>query len=133
MLCRISYIEIGLVEGTFDSEQCCFQRTKYGVVTPFLDQVHLNDVYCYPLLSCKCSDQMLIWYSAMLLALEAGGVVNTRIAKMVLGDFSENQLMLTEKVGAAFDAYSIVAAGGDASKVIDCYRRHVASNALRLK
>jgi hypothetical protein len=36
---------------------------------------------------------------------------------MTFGDVSEAQLMVIEKVGAAFEAYSIPANGGDASKV----------------
>jgi hypothetical protein len=51
---------------------------------------------------------------------------------MALGDLSEGQLMLTEKMSAAFQACSILAGGGDASNVIECYREHVASNAARL-
>ena len=75
---------------------------------------------------------MLFWYSATLLAIEAGSVINTRLTRMALGDISETQLMFTEKVGAAFDACSILASGGDGSKVIECYRKHVAANAERL-
>ena len=41
--------------------------------------------------------------------------------------------MVTEKIGAAFDACSIIAGGGDAFKVIESYRKHVAANADRLK
>ena len=68
-----------------------------------------------------------------MLDLEAGSVISSRLAKMVMGDVSENQLMVSEKVGAALEACSILAGGGDASKVIECYRKHVAANADRLK
>ncbi len=76
---------------------------------------------------------MLIWYSAIMLTLEAGSVVHSRLSRMVLGDVSEASLMVTEKIGAAFDACSILAGGGDASDIIDRYRKHVATNAERLK
>ena len=76
---------------------------------------------------------MLFWYSAVLLAFEAGGVINARFAKIAFGDVSETQLMFTEKIGAAFDACSILAGGGDGSMVLECYRKHVAANAERLR
>jgi hypothetical protein len=75
----------------------------------------------------------MIFWSAFMLAIEAGSVINSRLAKMALGDVSESQLMITEKVVAAFDACSILASGGDASNVIECYRKHVAANADRLR
>jgi hypothetical protein len=75
----------------------------------------------------------MFWYTTILLALEATSVINTRLARMATGDLSETQRMFTEKVGAAFDACSIVAGGGDAAKVIECYRKHVAENAQRLR
>jgi hypothetical protein len=76
---------------------------------------------------------MLYWYSVTLLAFEAGSVMNTRLSRMAFGDISETNLMFTEKVGAAFDVCSILARGGNGSKVIECYRNHVAANAARLK
>ena len=76
---------------------------------------------------------MLLWYSAALLAIEAGGVINSRLTRMAFGDVSETQLMFTEKVCAAFDACSILAGGGDASKVIESYRKRVSTNANRLE
>lgn len=75
----------------------------------------------------------MLWFSAVMLVLEAGSVINTRLAKLASGDISEVQLMVTEKVGAAFDVCAILASGGDASKVIECYRKHVAANADRLR
>ena len=41
--------------------------------------------------------------------------------------------MVTEKVGAAFDACAILTTSGDVSRVIECYRKHVAANADRLR
>ena len=75
---------------------------------------------------------MLIWYSTFMLALEAGSVIQSRMARMALGDLSEGQLMVTEKMSAAFQACSILAGGGDATRVIESYRELVASNAARL-
>ena len=76
----------------------------------------------------------MIWFSAMSLAIEAGGVINSRLLQCVFGQItpSECQLMMTEKVGAAFEAGAILATGGNADAVIDNYRRHVALNATRL-
>lgn len=76
---------------------------------------------------------MLFWYSATLLAFEAGSVIHTRLSRMAFGDISETNLMFTEKVGAAFDVCSILAHGGNGSQVIECYRKHVAANVDRLK
>ncbi len=73
----------------------------------------------------------MIWFSVVLLAFEASGVIASRVWK--LNDPVEAQLLVTEKVGAAFDACAILASGGDALKVIECYRKHVAANADRLK
>jgi hypothetical protein len=77
----------------------------------------------------------MVWHSALMLMIEAGGVINSRLMDCAMGRLTpqESQLMLTEKLGAAFEASSILFSGGDASKVIDNYRRHVAANALRLK
>lgn len=69
----------------------------------------------------------------MMLVLEASGVINSRLGKIAVGDLAEGRLMVTEKIGAAIDACAIVASGGDAFKVIECYRKHVAANADRLK
>jgi len=77
--------------------------------------------------------EMLIWYSVFMLNLESGSVINSRLLKMALGDLSEVPVMVTEKIGAAFDVCAILARGGDAANVIECYRKHVAANADRLK
>jgi hypothetical protein len=72
----------------------------------------------------------------MMLALEAGNVIGARLSRVALGGagaLSECQLMLTEKIEAAFEAGSILAGGGDSSQIIANYRRHVAANALRLR
>ena len=70
-----------------------------------------------------------------MLAIEAGGVVTSRLSDCATGRLTieESQLMVTEKIGAALESGSILLSGGDASEVIDNYRRHVAANARRLK
>ena len=75
---------------------------------------------------------MLIWYSAAMLALEAGSVIQSRLTRMAVGDLSEGQLMMTEKMNTALEACFILSAGGNAESVIECYRKAVASNAARL-
>jgi hypothetical protein len=79
---------------------------------------------------------MLTWYAAMMLALEAGNVVGARLSRVAWGGsgaLSECQLMVTEKIEAAFEAGSILAGGGNSSHIIDNYRKHVAANARRLR
>ena len=77
----------------------------------------------------------MVWHSAIMLMIEAGGVINSRLMDCAMGRLTaeESQLMVTEKLGAAFEASTILFSGGDASRVIDNYRRVVAANALRLK
>jgi hypothetical protein len=77
----------------------------------------------------------MLFLSAMMLAFEAGDVIDTRLRKIATGGVeaaSETRLMIMEKIDAAFEAGSILARGGDTSEVIDNYRRHVAANAARL-
>lgn len=79
---------------------------------------------------------ILTWRPAMMLALEAGNVIGTRLTRVCFGGsgaFSECQLMVTEKIEAAFEAGAILARGGDSSEIIDNYRKLVAANALRLR
>ena len=79
---------------------------------------------------------MLLWFSTISLAIEAGGVIATRLSRISLGHSdaaAESRLMVTEKISAALEATAILARGGDASHVIDNYRKHVAANALRLR
>jgi hypothetical protein len=76
------------------------------------------------------------WYSTVMLAFEAGAVVNARLAKIAMGGTgasSECQLMVMEKIGACLETGSILASGGSTEHVIDNYRRHVAANASRLR
>jgi hypothetical protein len=75
------------------------------------------------------------WYPAMMLALEAGKVIDMRLWKIARGgaeSAAESRLMVREKIDAFFEAGSLIAGGGNSATVIDMYRHHVASNAQRL-
>jgi len=76
------------------------------------------------------------WYSAMLLAVEAGTVIDQRLWKIAQGGTeaaAESHLMIQEKVAALFEAGSVLFAGGSSAEIIEMYRKHVAANALRLQ
>ena len=78
----------------------------------------------------------MLWFSTMSLIIEAGEVIATRLSKISLGGSdgaAESLLMVTEKISAAFETATILAGGGNASHVVDNYRKHVAANALRLR
>ncbi len=77
----------------------------------------------------------MLWHSAMMLTLEAAGVFHSRMMKIASGQLTadEGQLMMTEKFGAAMQACSIMACGGDADRVIRSYRLVVRANARRIK
>ena len=73
--------------------------------------------------------------SLMLLAAEANYVVALRMMKLMRGGKSarrEAELMVSEKVHAAFEATTSLMAGASGDKIINRYRRHVAANAKRL-
>jgi hypothetical protein len=70
-----------------------------------------------------------------MLAVESGAVVALRIIKLMLGGrdaLYEAELMVSEKVSAAFEATASVMAGASGDDVIHRYRQHVAANAARL-
>jgi len=76
-----------------------------------------------------------VFNSLMMLALEANHVVAMRMMKLMLGGKRarrEAQLMVSEKIGAAFEATARVMAGASGNDVIRTYRQHVAANAKRL-
>ena len=76
------------------------------------------------------------WYSALMLAVEAGTVIDRRLWKIAQGGAegaAESHLMVQEKVDALFQAGSVLLAGGSSAEVIEMYRKHVAANALRLQ
>jgi hypothetical protein len=81
------------------------------------------------------SDDGFPWYAGSMLALEAGEVMRLRMEKFAHGDADceqEAQLMVMEKLVAAFEAGANWLAGASASSIIGRYREHVAANAKRL-
>jgi hypothetical protein len=73
--------------------------------------------------------------SLMLLAVEANRVIALRMMKLMRGGKSarrEAELMVSEKIHAAFEATASLMAGASGDKIIHRYRRHVAANAKRL-
>src|SRR6476469_2327640 len=73
--------------------------------------------------------------SWMMLAFEANGVVALRLMKLARGDRNarrEAELMISEKIHAAFEATASLMAGASADEIVRRYRRHVAANAKRL-
>lgn len=72
---------------------------------------------------------------AILLLIEAQKVVELRLVKLAWGGLEgcfEAQLMVTEKVSAAFEALGMLMAGRSSDAVIARYREHVAANRERL-
>src|SRR5258705_13890243 len=73
--------------------------------------------------------------SLMMLAVEANGVVAQRMMKLMLGGRSarrEANLMVSEKIRAAFEATASLMAGASGNEIVHRYRQHVAKNAKRL-
>src|SRR6202022_5209408 len=73
--------------------------------------------------------------SLMMLAVEANGVVAQRMMKLMLGGRSarrEAELMVSEKIHAAFEATASLMAGASGDEIVHRYRQHVAANAKRL-
>jgi uncharacterized lipoprotein NlpE involved in copper resistance len=73
--------------------------------------------------------------SLMMLAVEANGVVALRMMKLMRGGRSarrEAERMVSEKLGAAFEATASLMAGASGDEIVRRYRRHVATNAKRL-
>ena len=78
---------------------------------------------------------MFSWYVTFMLAVEANGVIAQRLFKLAEGGSAarkEAELMMSEKVGASFEASGILWGGGSITNVIERYREHVAANAKRL-
>jgi hypothetical protein len=74
-------------------------------------------------------------YSSTMLMLESSSVVGLRLTKLTRGGSEagdEANLMVTEKIAAAFEAVETLLTGGGLSIVIDRYREHVTANATRL-
>lgn len=75
------------------------------------------------------------FHSTMMLGLESGNVIGLRMLKLTRGGsdaLNEVQLMIGEKVDAAFELGANLMAGASADSVVDRYRQHVAANAARL-
>jgi hypothetical protein len=73
--------------------------------------------------------------SLMMLAAEANGVVALRMMKLMRGGNgarSEAELMVREKIDAAFKATTSLMAGASGEKIVHRYRKRVAANAKRL-
>ena len=73
--------------------------------------------------------------SLMKLAVEANGVVALRMTKLTHGGRSarrEAQLMVSEKIHAAFKASASLMDGASGDEIVHQYRQHVARNAKRL-
>jgi hypothetical protein len=73
--------------------------------------------------------------SLMLLAFEANGVIALRMMKLMRGGRSarrEAELMVSEKIRAAFEVTASLMAGASGDEIVHRYRRHVAANAKRL-
>jgi len=81
------------------------------------------------------ADDGFPWFATQMLAMEASQVVRLRMEKFAHGDADcehEAQLMVTEKIFAAFEAGLNWLSGASASSIIGRYREHVAANARRL-
>ncbi|WP_257165755.1 hypothetical protein [Bradyrhizobium sp. SRS-191] len=75
------------------------------------------------------------WLTGALLAVEAGEVIRLRLEKFARGDQDspyEAQLMVGEKIAAAFEAAASLCAGASPAAIVGRYREHVAANARRL-
>ena len=77
---------------------------------------------------------MFLWYSTMVLKVEATRVIELRLRLIVLGRSTPDEifLMVTEKIDALEQATSVIIRGGDPSLIIDNYRKIVAANVARL-
>ena len=70
--------------------------------------------------------------SLMMLAVEANGVVALRMMKLMRGGRNarrEAELMVREKIHAAFETTSNLMAGASSDEIVHRYRQHVAGNA----
>ena len=72
---------------------------------------------------------------AMMLALEAQGVIAMRITSIALGrgTHAENTRMVSEKAAAFTEAAMTLATGGSAHEVVRHYRKQVRANGRRLR
>jgi len=71
----------------------------------------------------------------IMLAIESSGVVALRMMKLMSGEgdaLHEAELMVREKIDAAFEAAASLMAGASGDEIVHRYRQHVAVNARRL-
>jgi hypothetical protein len=76
-----------------------------------------------------------MFHSLMMLAVESNRVIGLRTMKLMRGGKSaqrEAELMVREKIDAAFDATARLLAGASGDAIVRRYRRRVAANAKRL-
>ena len=76
-----------------------------------------------------------MFHSLMMLAIDANHVIGLRVMKLMLGGRSarrEAQLMVSEKIDAAFEASASLMAGASGDEIVRGYRRRGAANATRL-
>ncbi|WP_316159225.1 MULTISPECIES: hypothetical protein [unclassified Bradyrhizobium] len=81
------------------------------------------------------ADAEFPWFTAAMLAMEAGEVIRLRLEKFARGEADageEAELMVSEKIAAALEATAKLMAGASPAAVVDLYRDYVASNAERL-
>jgi hypothetical protein len=81
------------------------------------------------------SDDGFPWVAGAMLAMEASEVVRLRMEKFARCEAdagSEAQLMVSEKIAAAFEAVTSWLSGATPDMIIGRYREHVAANAKRL-
>ena len=98
-----------------------------------LQLIEFRNHFCSFVLAMERDREMV--NSLMLLAFEANGVIALRMMKLMRGGRSarrEAELMVSEKLHAAFEATARVMAGASNHEIVHRYRRHVAANAKRL-
>jgi hypothetical protein len=81
------------------------------------------------------SDDGFPWYAGTMLAIESCEVVWLRLEKLSHADAAaerEAELMVGEKIAAAFEATVSWLSGAAPAAIIRRYREHVADNARRL-
>ena len=81
------------------------------------------------------SDDGFPWVAGAMLAVEASEVMRLRMEKFARCESDageEAQLMVSEKIAAAFEAAANWLAGATPGAIIGRYREHVAANAKRL-
>ena len=76
-----------------------------------------------------------MFHSLTMLAIDANHVVGMRVMKLMVGGRGarrEAQIMVSEKIDAAFEANASLMAGASGDEIVRRYRRRVAANAKRL-